>query len=258
MQTSASYPKSIFIITLLVGFLSLAACSEAAPEMNPALDAYAMETLTPGEGLGDIELDRLTFSDYIARFGMGTISKGAHGADPSERIYDFYHNDGQVSFMFRTFDACRKAIQKGENYHAVPKDTAYNDMKKGPDVFFEKYPDCKGRNMRLHSIAVTAPRNLDHTWFKGSLGSQMEIFSQVAQAKKQMGVFGDILNAMNHDFVQGQGILKDKRYVVSGTHKPLSKGTWYGRGMVIYPTEDGQGLKRVAIFPKETNLEVWQ
>lgn len=242
---------------LLAGmFLVLSACSEPKPEMNSALSAYANETFEPGIGLGDLELDVLSFSAYIEKIGMGKLSGKRSAANPSaERVYDFHHNGRQVSFMFRTFGDCRKSIQKGEN--TALGDTVANDLQEGPEKFFQKYPACKGDLMRLHSIAITTPHNLDHLWFKGQLGQNMGPYSDIVLAKKQMGVIGDLLDSMNHEFIR-QNLLRSEQPVVSGTYNPITGGAWYQRGIVVFPDKNGQKIRRIAIFPEETDLTVWQ
>ncbi len=120
----------------LLALAALAGCGKTPP---PELATYANATLTPGAGLGDLQLGKTTLAQVLAKLGPGQVALLAS----DESGYELNYADGELALLFM--------VQGGPCWVAQRD---YSMRKAADDLraFIAAVPACAG--LPLSSISV--------------------------------------------------------------------------------------------------------
>lgn len=185
--------------------LTLLACACSAPrEDRTAVARYASATLTPGVGLGDLELGVTTLGSALDRLGAGQVSVLVG----DETALELSFADRALALLFIVEGSCKSALDGGAGRSA-----AMSDLK----AFAGTNAAC--RDMLLSSVAVSAAgeaRSKDD-FFRGATDEGVGLWSEL----------DDVVAA------HGEPV-KNAGHLVAGERPDALERTEFETGLYVY------------------------
>lgn len=160
---------SHLIAALLVVFLFIACGGQQATERK-ALTRYARATMTPGVGLGELQLGKTTLGWVAQNIGSGTPFVQAG----DETAIELEYLDGELGLLFLVTGDCQKET-------GVPQ----TRLELGRDLskFLARFPGCG--NLTLTSLSVaTRQRSPEQRFFQGQTNQGVRLGMPILEARK--------------------------------------------------------------------------
>jgi hypothetical protein len=186
----------------------MAGCSGKSSSELKALNPYATATLTPGSGLGDLQLGKTTLGWFVKNIGSGIVSIIAS----DESAIELTFLNGEASFLFIVSGAC-------QNETGAPGKRL--DLNQDIKAFLSRYPGCNDLPLSSLSLATRQSSKAD-TFFKGSTDRGVRLWSPKSDAYKH----GEALNNAGQ-LVAGEGNENLDRFEFPGGiyfYYPAGKG----------------------------------
>ncbi len=209
---------------VLALMIVLCGCGGGPSKLGP----YAQATLTPGGGLGDLELRTTTLQPFVARFGTGVPSLAAG----DEYGIELRYPEG-ASFLFALEGTCRERVS------AAPRDVVA--VLRDPAKFAAAFPECTSAPLR--SIGLAAGASPGGTWWKGHTDTGVGLFTTRAEALAALGPAHDVRGL----WLAGEAPLG-----------PAADLLAWKSGLALWIAEAQSGpakghlvVTKLAIFPKE-------
>lgn len=156
------------MVAFIACVLLMTGCSGKSSSELKALNPYAQATLTPGTGLGDLQLGKTTLGWFVQNIGSGTISVIAG----DETAIELSFLNGEVSFLFVISSSCQNET-----------DAPGKRLDLGQDIksFLSRYPGCNDLPLSSLSVATQQSSQAD-TFFKGSTDRGVRLWSPKSDA----------------------------------------------------------------------------
>ncbi|WP_158023207.1 hypothetical protein [Candidatus Nitrospira inopinata] len=132
---------------LLLPLSVLLDCGNSASPLEPLRDA----TLTPGVGLGTLELDKTTLREVLASMGRGTPILVVS----DETAIELDYANRQLALLFPLTRLCMDNI----------RDMALRQIVPNLEAWVNSHPSCG--DITLTSLAVATREGFGSTWFRG-------------------------------------------------------------------------------------------
>lgn len=145
---------TVRLVLVVVATVVLAVVAWPRDGGNP-FRAYAVAPLTPGVGLGDLQLGTTTLGEFLERFGAGR-SALAFGDETAVELA--FPRAGAV-FTYVVDGACANAVQRGHR-------EVFRALRSGRS-FVSAYPACADEPLDALAVALVAGRSF---WRGGTDG----------------------------------------------------------------------------------------
>lgn len=160
--------SNLTLFVCITCFVLTAACSGKSSAELKTLTPYAKATLTPGTGLGDIQLGKTTLGWLAQNIGKGRPSVIAS----DESAIELTFLEGEISFLFIVAGACQTETGAPQKRIEVGQDI---------QAFLARYPGCN--ELPLSSLSVATRRNNQSaTFFQGSTDRGVQLWAPVVSA----------------------------------------------------------------------------
>lgn len=177
---------SLFSVICITVVLLMTGCSGKPSSEPKGLEQYAKATLTPGTGLGDLQLGKTTLGWFVENIGSGVVSTIA--GDESAIQLTFLNDE--ASFMFIVSGLCQSET-------GTPGKRL--DLNQDIKTFLSQYPGCK--DLQLSSLSLSTGRSSKaDTFFKSSTDHGVRLWSPKSETDKH----GVVLNNAGR-LVAGEG-----------------------------------------------------
>jgi hypothetical protein len=177
---------NLFSVICITVFLLMTGCSGKSSSELKALDQYSKATLTPGTGLGDLQLGKTTLGWFVENIGSGVVSIIA--SDESAIQLTFLNDE--ASFMFIVSGVCQSET-------GAPGKRL--DLNQDIKAFLSRYPGCNDLPLSSLSLATGRSSKTDN-FFKGSTDRGVQLWSPKSETDKH----GVVLNNAGR-LVAGEG-----------------------------------------------------
>ncbi len=152
----------------LVAVFFFAACSDPSAVERHALASYATATLTPGIGLGNLELGQTTLGWVVRRIGNGTPYVVVSDDTAIELVY----LNGELSLLFLVTGDCQS--QTGGPGARL---NIGRDLK----PFLTRHPGC--HEIKLISLSLfTGTRRKEDRFYQGSTSRGVQLWMPITAA----------------------------------------------------------------------------
>lgn len=132
---------------LLLTLVAIGGCGDSASPLEPLRGA----TLTPGVGLGTLELDKTTLREVLASIGRGTPILVVS----DETAIELDYANGQLALLFPLTRLCMDNM----------RDMALRQIVPNLEGWVSSHPPCG--EITLSSLAVANRKGFGSTWFRG-------------------------------------------------------------------------------------------
>ena len=164
---------SLFVLSACLA----TACSSPDSRLAPLRNA----TLTPGKGLGTLQLGVTTFAAIVKSYGSGVVLPVAG----DEQAWELSYEGGQLALMFIVTGDCKEKVS-GQRLAGAD----------GLDALFARVPACG--DLTLSSINVRGGSSKGSGWFTGKTDRGVSLWSPI----DSVHVYGDPQNGPGR-FVAG-------------------------------------------------------
>lgn len=197
------------IVGLTTVFLFIACSGQMASERK-ALARYAQATITPGVGLGDLQLGKTTLGWVVKNIGSGTPFVQAS----DETAIELEYLDGELGLLFLVTGECQKETGTPQTRLELGRDL---------NKFLARFPGCG--SLTLTSLSVASRQSsAEQRFYQGQTNQGIRLGMPILEARKH----GPAVQR------PGQLVPRDEY-----AEEPLERVEFLGGLYVYYPTGAG-------------------